>query len=285
MEYQEFQLELCLTILRKEEMAGSDIRMTNGRLCIHWNVAGKDCVAQWETRKLYGEFMRGGWRKVFAGIEERFRVQNFLHTYQVMARPLNFTRSRWELENGVYKRFGDISLALYAPLCQHDNEGMMQISRDMVRQWKIAEQMLLEEALRVTCAVRPPRLYHSTDIPELAGSEDGIFMPGESGGQRCLLNEEKEGIKGYRLTVLGYVNGAVAIFYPGVLEQLAELFGGDYYIGFTSVHEVVVYPVGYKVLQEMKETILRANVLCDSREMLTDKVYRYCCLQGRMVEV
>ena len=284
MDYQEFQMEICLTILRKEEMAGKDVRMREGRLCICWNAAGKDCVVQWELRKLYEEFQRRGWRSVIAGIEERLRVQHFLHTYQVMVRPLNFTRSRLELEEGVYKRFGDISLVLYAPLFEND-EVMMQISRDMVMQWKMAEKILWDEALRATCALRPPRLYQSTDIQGLANSEDGIFMPEEGGRKFCVLDDEKRGIQGYRLTALGHANGAVALFYPGVLKRLGELFGGDYYIGFTSVHEVVVHPVRYKVLQEMNAAILRANVLCDSREMLTNKVYRYCCHQGRMVEV
>lgn len=286
MDYQEFQMELCLTILRKEEMAGKDVRMREGRLSISWDASGKNCEAQWELRKLYEEFRRSGWKSVIAKMEERIRIQYFLHTYQVMVRPLNFTRSRLELEDGVYKRFGEISLVLYAPLFENDDDGgMMQISRNMVRKWKVAEKTLLEEALRVTCAVRPPRLYRSTDIVEFVSSEEGIFMSGENGGKLCIQDDEKEGIRGYRLTTVGHANGAVALFYPGVLERLAELFGGDYYIGFTSVHEVVVHPVRYKVLQEMKAAILRANVLCDSREMLTDKVYRYCCHQGRMVEV
>lgn len=285
MEYQEFQMELCLTILRKEEMAGRDIRMTEGKLCICWNTAEKNCVAQWELRKLYGEFQRSGWRCVIAGIEEQIRVQRFVYTYHVVVRPLNFTRRREELVNGVYKRFGDISLVLYASLFENEDEVMMQISRDTVRKWKMPEKTLLEEALRTTCALCPPRLYRSTDMQGTADSEEGIFMPEESGRKICIQNDEKEGIQGYRLTALGCANGAVALFYPGVLERLAELFGGDYYIGFTSVHEAVVHPVRYKVLQEMKTAILRANVLCDSREMLTDKVYRYCCHQGRMVEV
>lgn len=286
MDYQEFQMELCLTILRKEEMAGKEVRMTKGRLCIGWEVSGKNCETQWELRKLYEEFRRGGWKSVIAKIEERIRIQHFLHTYQVMVRPLNFTRSRLELEDGVYKRVGDISLVLYAPLFENDeDEVMMQISRNTVRKWKVAEKILLEEALHTTCAVRPPRLYRGTDILEFVRPEEGIFMPGENGGKLCIQDDEKEGVRGYRLTTVGHVNGAVALFYPGVLERLAELFGEDYYIGFISVHEVVVHPVRYKVLQEMKAAILRANVLCDSREMLTDKVYRYCCHQKRMVEV
>ncbi|MBE5865889.1 MAG: hypothetical protein E7292_06735 [Lachnospiraceae bacterium] len=286
MDYQEFQVELCLTILRKEEIAGKDVRMRDGRLYICWNVAGRDCVMQWELRKLYEEFKRRGWRSMITTIEEHFRVQYFLNAHQVMVRPLNFARSRLELEDGVYKRFGDISLVLYAALFEADEDKvMMQVSRNMVRQWKMADKLLLEEALRATCEVRPPRLYRSTDIVDMAGFEEGIFMPEECGEKFCVLGNEKEGMRGYRLTTLGHVNGAVALFYPGVLERLAELFGGDYYIGFISVHEVVVHPVQYKILQEMKAAILRANVLCDSREMLTDKVYRYCCQQGRMVEV
>ena len=37
-------------------------------------------------------------------------------------------------------------------------------------------------------------------------------------------------------------NGAIAMFYPGVLEKLAEICGGSYYVSFTSIHDVRIHP-------------------------------------------
>ena len=286
MDYQTFRRELYLYVLRREEMVEKCVRVDEGKLCILWNEDGKECVLCWEVERLYAEFLKNGWKGVMTEIVEHMRVQFFLRRYPVVLRPLNFDRNRMELEEGVYWRFGDISLALYAPLYESGAENVIiQISRRTVRQWKMAESLLLVQALRVTCASRPPRLYRSGDVAGFSDPEEGTFMPDECGRKIVIQNDAQEGVRGYRLTALGYTNGAVALFYPGVQERLAELFGGDYYIGFISVHEAVVHPVRYKVLQQMKAAILRASVLGDRREVLTEKVYRYCCHQGRLVEV
>ena len=44
------------------------------------------------------------------------------------------------------------------------------------------------------------------------------------------------------ITTTSQMNGAIAMFYPGVKERLAELFGGDYYVAFTSVSLRVYCP-------------------------------------------
>ena len=36
-------------------------------------------------------------------------------------------------------------------------------------------------------------------------------------------------------------NGAVAVFLPGVAEQLAYMLDSDFYMVFTSVHEVMIH--------------------------------------------
>lgn len=228
MDYQNFKNELYATVLCKEETVEKYAKMTDKEEA------------------------------------ERLRVQYFLERYPAILRPLNYKRNQAELKEGIYWRFGDISLVLYAPLFDGgDDDVMMQVDREVIRKWHVEEQMLLEEALQVTSRRRPLRLYRSTDME---------ILP-------------EEGARGYRLTAVGYINGAVAFFYPGVRERIAELMGGDYYVGFINVHEALVQPVRYKVLQEMKAAILRTSILGDGREVLTEKVYRYCCHQARLVEV
>ena len=38
-------------------------------------------------------------------------------------------------------------------------------------------------------------------------------------------------------------NGAIVMFYHRVLEKLAEICGGSYYVSFTSIHDVRIHPV------------------------------------------
>lgn len=286
MDYQNFKRELYATVLCREETAGKCVRLTDEELSIHWESDGKEGVMRWKLEELYDTFLESNWRGVMAEIIERLRVQYFLRKYPAVLRPLNYSQNRLELQDGIYWRFGDISLVLYAPLQESGEEGMMmQMSRENICKWRIEEKMLLEEALRITSTMRPPRLYRGTNIDRGQSTDRGIFMPGERGRKETFDNNERTGVRGYRLTALGYLNGAVAFFYPGVKERLAEIFEGDYYVGFISVHEAVLHPVRYKVVEEMKAAVMRANIFSEGREMLTNQIYRYCNNQKRLVEV
>lgn len=39
------------------------------------------------------------------------------------------------------------------------------------------------------------------------------------------------------------INGAVAVFLPGVAERIYDLLNSDFYIVFTSIHEAMIHNV------------------------------------------
>lgn len=73
------------------------------------------------------------------------------------------------------------------------------------------------------------------------------------------------------------VNGASAIFYPNVLDQISEGFQGDFFILPSSVHETLVIPDNgtfeYAGLREMVQQINESEVSPEDR--LADDVYHY----------
>ena len=134
------------------------------------------------------------------------------------------------------------------------------------------EREVLEEALVNTSFLYPPRLYCVEEILswEKKKHGDGRFMAeGEASPFR-------KGARGYLLTNTLEINGAIALFYPGVLKKLAEGLEGDFYIAFTSIHEAQIHAAGM-VTPEAVETSLRdTNRHCNRREeILTDRVYCY----------
>ena len=104
-------------------------------------------------------------------------------------------------------------------------------------------------------------------------------MPAEMTEDTCPFQihseNQLEGILGYRLSTTKNINGAIAIFYPGVQEQLAKLFGGDYLVGFTSIHEAIIHPVDSQTPDNMRESIHDINQVFPREEMLTNRIYRY----------
>ncbi len=267
-------------------------------LCVVWKRQGVVSMLHWNIRPIYECFKREGWQgvlpEIVAKIQQSGRISDNLPTEnyvpeseRLIIRPLYYPNYCEELENGICWRFGDIALVLYLLLYDSEEDFFtLKICRDMTKKWGVTEEGMLTNALLNTYAKMPPRLYYGTDIRSCYESDYGVFMPGEKGTEIVIhSNDEWEGLHGYLLTTTRRLNGAVALFYPGVKERLAELLGGDYYVGFTSIHEAMVYPARYKVLCEIKNAIQRTNIMFDRSEMLTNRVYRYSCSRKVLIEV
>ena len=85
------------------------------------------------------------------------------------------------------------------------------------------------------------------------------------------------GPMGLNLSTEQEVNGAIAAFYPGVLDRLCRMAGGDVYVVFTSISDIHVHPVnGRYTLSSMRRTLADTNRdLNRHGELLTRQIYRY----------
>lgn len=211
----------------------------------------------WQVRPLYERFKQEGWQSVLPEILAKLQETGKSNKCFIL-RPINLEHNIAELENCIYGQFGDIAIVLYALIYDDGEDYMtMKVNREMTEHWKLSDEVILTNALLNTCVKMPPRIYA----------------------------DETEGLRGYRVTTTRGLNGSIAFFYPGVREQIAELLGGDFYVGFTGIHEAVVYPVQHKILGEMKATIRQTNAILDEKEMLTNRIYRYLCTRKELVEV
>ena len=77
------------------------------------------------------------------------------------------------------------------------------------------------------------------------------------------------------------LNGAVSIFYPGMMKLIGENIG-DFFVLPSSIHEVLILPddgfYDYLSLQEMVQSINMFEVA--EEEQLSNKVYRYSVKTG-----
>ena len=104
-----------------------------------------------------------------------------------------------------------------------------------------------------TYFISPPRIFLWEKLignPEYNGE---CFMD---------LNQEfelrRENV-GNCLSTVRRTNGAVAVFLPGVAKRLAELMKGDFYLVFTSIHEVMIHSDVTANPDDLKE-VLRETV-------------------------
>ena len=83
------------------------------------------------------------------------------------------------------------------------------------------------------------------------------------------------------------INGAIAAFYPGVLERLYQMVGEDFYLVFTSIYDIHIHPISGKVRAEtMRDCLSGTNRDINKREeLLSRQIYRYNGADGNLTVV
>ncbi len=284
-------------------------RVTSGRedsvmhgdyIQVIWGEGNIRSMMSWDVREYYTRFRREGWQGILPELLARIQRAGLSEIWlrpggegyeqmkdRLIIRPINYFLNRYELEDGYFWKIGDIALTLYGVLYDGEDDYLtLKLKKGMTVGWNVPEEELLQNALCNTAALMPPRLYFSSDLRSRHDPEEGIFLPGEGESVTCALNPDNgmEGALGYRLTTTKIINGAVAIFYPGVKERLGELLG-DYYIGFTSIHEAILHPAASQSPLCMRESIHEINATFPREEMLSSRIYQYSRETKELLEV
>lgn len=192
----------------------------------------------------------------------------------LIIRPLNYDDSEKVLARGVYRRVGDMALVLYISLGEIKQGGgsnimSAMVPRDTFRRWALDEQEVLDRALENTMRLQPPVLL--TFGPDPQRMKHIPFMDDES------VRLDAGGPMGLNLSTEQELNGAIAAFYPGVLDRLSQMAGGDIYVLFTGISDLHVHPVNGKYeLSAMRRTLADTNRdLNQNGELLSRQVYLY----------
>lgn len=203
-----------------------------------------------------------------SGCSDYEKVKN-----ELVLRPLNYHQIKDELKDVPHIRVGDIALVLYAVMAHAGCDYFTaKMHRTQMGNWNRTEEEILEEALVNTSFLYPPRLYSVEDLLTWDGKqhEDGRFMAPDD------TIQVKKGMRGYILTNTLEINGAITLFYPGVARKIAESFGEDFYIAFTSIHEAQVHSVSMISPDVIENSLKDTNKHCNRQEeVLTDRVYCY----------
>lgn len=260
-------------------------------LCALWNREKREQIQHWLVRPLYERYKQEGWQSILpeisAGLEEPEEERDVFPTEEnlsyavcrshMIMRPVNFDRCRQELGSAVYRKIGDMALVLHLLTCEKSKSSLtIQLSRNTVMPWKLTENQLITEAFMNTCRKMPPRLFHGNDRRTFFPYSEGVLLAEERGRPtKIAVWNDAEGKRGYLLTTTERINGAIAFFYPGIKDILAEKMGGDYYVVFPSRHEAMIHPVACTNAREVRASIQHINAIYGEGEMLSDRVFCY----------
>lgn len=203
----------------------------------------------------------------------------------LFVKPLNKKAHSLELEDAVHKDVGDIACVVYMMLSNTNAYFCVKIKNQHLKQWKMTKEAVMEEALKNTCQMTPPFIY--TNGKNKSG---GSFM---DNGAFCLSKSDK--VMGVRLSTNTKEYGAISVFYPGVLQRLAQLMGSDLYILFTSGNESTIYSANESNLEDIKtelnEMVIEyrnamvfkcRNGMVFEEKLLSEELYYYSRIEDKL---
>ena len=194
----------------------------------------------------------------------------------LFVKPLNKKAHSLELEDAVHKDVGDIACVVYMMLSNTNAYFCVKIKNQHLKQWKMTKEAVMEEALKNTCQMTPPFIY--TNGKNKSG---GSFM---DNGAFCLSKSDK--VMGVQLCTNAKENGAVSVFFPGILQRLAQLMESDLYILFTSRNESSIYSVNESNLEDIKDELHIMETDYDNgiwyEDSLSEELYYYSRIEDKI---
>jgi len=152
----------------------------------------------------------------------------------------------------------------------HDTigEGMILIHNSHMDMWKTNHEELMKLAVENTKRMFPPMLMSLGELLK------DMWLEPTASNLYVLSNEQK-------------CHGSIALLYPGMLREAAELLGGDFFVLPSSIHEVLLLRRQKEddtdVLLDMISEANRNHVM--EEELLSYHLYYYDTEQDKLLKV
>lgn len=187
----------------------------------------------------------------------------------LILRPLNYDANVEKLDEGIFYQIGDVALVLYINIGSlKDKYVSSMVSSKVLPIWKKTKKEVIETAIKNTYRLFSPRIFEAYSL--YSGlSEEQEFMHTVP---ETVKNNRGDGIF---VTTVNRVNGAIAIFMPGVMERLSNLLENDLYIGFLNTDAAVIHKSNLVPPEVIRDALGFQNLNCGSEDFLSEKVYFY----------
>lgn len=191
---------------------------------------------------------------------------------RLFVRLINYDRNADILRDVVHKTLGDIVFTVYA-IVDENEFGIVstKVLKSMVKKWDKNEDDIFNEAIKNTYYLTPPRIY----------KWEGVLCDESYAGESFMNDEDicdlDKSFSGNILSTTRKTNGAIAVFLPGVAEKISEMLNSDFYMVFTSIHEVMIHSTGSGVDPKDLKLVLQDTLrkVTPSSDYLTEKIYKY----------
>ncbi len=188
---------------------------------------------------------------------------------QLIIRPLNYGLHMSELRGCVYERVGDFALVLYQLLGDAENSiASSKIMREELERWGMSDRKdeVMRDALANTARLYPACVFDNRGAETPDDEKESDFLTGEFERKDITIDGKYIFLSTFRVT-----NGAVSLFYPGVIDKMMSITGGPFWAVFMNINDVLIFETGDKSAEDYARV---ARVGGGRAEMLSVRVYR-----------
>ena len=188
-------------------------------------------------------------------LEVSEKIQNMdLKSYESVKNHLIVELERSEqnggfLSEGIYEKQAFGALVPYVAVPHGGGEIRTRITPEMLESYGITQKELMEQAMTNTQAAKPPRI-----IP---------------------YQLEKTGTSCYAITGQNRGRSATPVLYPGMMEELRQKIGGDYYVVPINLREVIAIGKNENITVDTLRKALREENRRHPQEWMSSKVCEY----------
>ncbi len=200
---------------------------------------------------------------------------------RVIYRLVNYEKNQILLQSHPHYRLLEFAVTFHC-LIKQDEEGIgsVRITEEHRKSWGVSIEELRNAAMentkhRFPAIIRPMEdiVYDSIKQKSWTSEKEVVTLP-------TYFNSSM-----YVLTNSSGINGAGCLLYQGLLELFYKQLGSDFYILPSSIHELILVPVGEERnrehLEQMVKEINQTQVAIE--EILSDTVYNYESIRDRLL--
>ncbi len=155
----------------------------------------------------------------------------------------------------------DVGCGLVLTAEMRSGEYSAAVTADLMEMLGLTKEELFERAMENSAASDKATLYEISDVlangtgqcSNMLDPREVVFNGPITPGSLYVLSNNRQ------------FQGATVLFYPGMLDRLYSIMGGDFYILPSSVHEVLLLPLSEEDADKLTGIIRSAN-----REVVSD---------------
>lgn len=270
MEYQEFKsrlMEALNKVLPGEQGYRISTRKDQGKEFLAVQRPDRELSAEMSLRNLYqiaempgqdlhslAEMVQDTVKEAEQVVEAAERINSIdMKSYESVKSYLRLELTRSEqngvfLSNGIFEKQAFGALVPFVSVPFTKGEVRTQVTLDMLETYGITQKELMKQAMKNTQAERPLQI----------------------------LKYEESGDIYYAVTTHARDGGATAVMYPGVLEELHQKIGTDYYVVPLNVQGVLaVEKNGHVTAEQLRKSLLAENRSNEPDKWLSSKICEY----------